>query len=234
MILHPGLVAQAYIDKTSGISESKTELGYKKEIIDENKPNNFELTLVCDLSSSMEGEKLRQQQLAAALVLEALAEFEDELRRERENDKLSLHVFSEVRAFSDEDYEIKPLSDKLTIKECVQSAGLLGRTISGTQDNTSLKKILDNIDEKKTEALNKNDLKKIVIVMSDGESGAKEEVRSLLGKLRQKGAIVVGVGITDAAESIKDTYAPEALVCDDVANLPKTLEKLLEKYLSEV
>lgn len=234
VILHPGLAAQAYIDKISGISDSRTELTYKKEVIDENKPNDFELTLVCDLSGSMEGEKLHEQQLAATLVLEALQEFEDKLRREREEQKLSLHVYSEVRGFSDEDYEIKPLSDNLTIKECVETARNLNKTIGGTADNTTLSQIFNSLDEKKLEAMEKGDLKKVVIVLSDGESGAKTEVRNLLNKLRNSKVIVIGVGMTKDAESIKGTYAPEAQVCYDISNLPKVLGELLEKYLNEI
>ena len=233
VILHPGLTTQAYIDKTSGISQSPTELTYQKEIIDENKPTDFEMTLVCDLSGSMDGEKLKQQKLATTLVLEALQEFEDELKIERENKKINLQVFSEVRAFSDEDYEIKPLSSELSVGDCVNTIKKISRTIGGTSDFLSLEKINKTLDEKKIKDIFEGNLKKIVIVLSDGESADKSRVMNNLKKLRDKGVIVIGVGMTKSAMAIKNTYKPEAQVCLDVSKLPILLKELLEKYLSQ-
>jgi len=77
-------------------------------------------------------------------------------------------------------------------------------------------------------------LKKIVIVMTDGDSDDAKRVQEQLGKLREIGVSVVGVGITEEGKSALTTYAPEARLCTEAPELAVVLGELLKEHLRDV
>jgi hypothetical protein len=46
--------------------------------------------------------------------------------------------------------------------------------------------------------------------------------------------VVIGVGITEAGEPVISTYAPNALVVEDVQKLPIVLGELLKEHLKDI
>ena len=58
--------------------------------------------------------------------------------------------------------------------------------------------------------------------------------RKVLNQFRENDVVVIGIGITKAGEAIRNTYAPDGLVCEEANNLASTVGALLEKYLEEL
>lgn len=246
VILDPSLVSQSYIDAQSGILDSRTQLKIKKIEYDENKPNNFEFTLVCDLSGSMDknqpGGKSYEQRLSAILIMEALTEFEEKLKDERLEKSLDLHILTEARGFADADEELKPLSDTFDYQARLKIARRLFRCDGGsTHDFDSLAAIDRDITETVRREMEKNDLKKVVLLITDGGSDnvrlAKKEKEALV----RAGVIVKAIQIGEVSNSNKEQFREvwhkpkkDGLACKNISQLVPTVKKLLEEFLSDL
>ncbi len=75
---------------------------------------------------------------------------------------------------------------------------------------------------------------KIVIVFTDGGSDDPARVQGVLKGLRDSGVIAIGVGITSGGAPVLSTYAPNALVVEDVSKLPIVLGELLKEHLKDL
>ena len=246
VIMDPSLISQAYIDAKSGVMDSRTQLKVKKIEYDEHKPNDFEFSLVCDLSGSMSenspGGKSYEQRLCAILIMEALDEFEEKLKSEREDKTLDLHVLTEVRGFGEGDEELKPLGDTIEYKFRVGMNKRLSNCDGGsTKDYKSLAKISESVSDEIKLKIEKNELKKVVLLITDGGSDdvdrAKVEKNALSGAGVIIKAIQIGqVGAEDKAKFARVWQKPEkdGYACKDVSQLVATVEKLLEEFLEEL
>ncbi len=203
---------------------------------------DFDVTIVVDRSGSMDerdeagNSKKYEQKKAAILLLEALKEFSDDLEEARVDLQYDLNVRTEVRSFGSETENeiLKPLSEELTEKQRVAAYKKLDSTPgASTKDFLALESLYESISEEDVEKIEASRLKKIILVLSDGESDDAEKVQQYLRQLRDKGVIVRGVGITDAASSIKQTYKPHALICKQADQLGVVLAELLKEYLTE-
>ncbi len=235
-VIDPGLLSQAKLDADVGISDSPVWLDYQKRPVEVVAPGGFEVTLVCDLSCSMEmpREKLVEERHCVILFLEALKDFHQLAETHRE-EMVELGVKSEVRGFGNFEIELKPLSSELkeitrieVFKNLASAPGL------ATWDYESLEAIREDTDQEKQRRLAAGELKKAVIVFSDGISSNPDRVQEELVKLRQMGVTVVGVGITRHARAIENTYSPESKVCDKVNQLPEILAELLREFTKEL
>ncbi len=143
-----------------------------------------EITLVCDRSGSMkEGAKLREQQKAAVLMMEALREFAERCDEEKINVEKPLEVRSEVYSFQDDSKDSTPLkkmSKELGEKERIEVASILSSVSGGTTDFVPLETIYKSLDEEAKKKITEGELKKIVIVFTDGESNDAERVKNIL------------------------------------------------------
>lgn len=244
VIFDPSLISQAYIDAQSGILDSRTQLKIKKEEHDENKPNNFEFTLICDLSGSMQSPNTKEieQRLSAILISEALAEFEENLKAERVEKHLDLHVMTEVRGFSESDEELKPMSDTIDYKTRVEIAKRLQNCNGGsTRDFESLAKIDKDINEETRRKIEKNDLKKIVLMITDGGSEDVRQAKKEKESLVKSGVIAKAIQIGEVSDNDKEKFKEvwqkpkkDGYSCKNVSNLVPTIEKLLEEFLSDL
>ena len=90
------------------------------------------------------------------------------------------------------------------------------------------------LSDEDAEKIKAKKLRKIVIVMTDGKSDNAARVGLALKELRDKGIIVIGIGITRGAQAIRKTYAPGALVCEQANQLAVVLSNLLAGYLQEL
>lgn len=198
---------------------------------------DFDVTLVADRSGSMDGVKAIEQRKAAALLLEALKDFCDELEEARKDIEYDLNVRTEAWSFGDEaQVEIlKPLSSELTEKQRVHVYKKLADANGNkTYDFMTLEKIRDNISEDDLRKIRAGKLKKIIIVMSDGQSHGVPRVQAVCNDLREKGIVIAGVGITLEGKSIETTYAPDGQVCENPSDLAKVLSDLLKNELKEL
>jgi nitric oxide reductase activation protein len=240
-MLDPGLLVQAKLDADIGIPDSPVWLKYKERPVEVIAPGGFEVTLVCDLSGSMEDpmEKLIEERRCTILFLEALKDFHQLAEKHRE-EMVELGVKSEVRGFGGPEFgktglELKPLSPELSEKMRIKVFKNLARA-PGTRtfDHLPLIAIRESIDDEKKKKLASGELKKAIIVFSDGLSHAQQQVKGELKTLRDMGVTVVGVGITRHARAIENTYSPEGKICDEVSQLAETLAELLKEFTKDL
>jgi hypothetical protein len=196
-----------------------------------------EITLVCDRSTSMSGSKLSEQRKAAVLLMEALREFAERCEEERTNVDKPLEVRSEVYSFQSSSEDTKPLkkmSKELGEKERIEVATTLSSVEGSTTDFIPLETIEKRIDADSRKKITDGELKKIVVVFTDGESDDPSRVRKILQKLREQGVVAIGVGITEDGKAALTTYAPDAKLAEKAEQLGKTLGELLQEHLADV
>ena len=235
-VLDPGLLTQAKIDADAGTVDTPVWRQYEKRPVEVTAPGSFEVSLVCDLSGSMESpiDKLVQQRQCAILFMEALKDFH-EMAEEAEHEMEPLSVKSEVRGFGDFEIDLKTLGPTLTeLTRIAVYKNLRSAPGASTWDYESLETIENSIDDEKRRLVAEKALKKAVIVFSDGQSSNAERVQQALKRLRDLGITVVGVGITEYAAAIENTYKPDGKVCKEVKELPETLSNLLKEFAKEL
>lgn len=198
-----------------------------------------EISLVCDRSGSMEeGSKLIEQRRAAVLAMEVLKEFADQSDEERVNLIRPLEVRSEIYSFqatSQDSTPLKAMSKELGEKERIDVAAVLSSAPGkATTDYQTLETIEGGMDDETKKKILEGDLKKIVIVFTDGVSSKVDRVKTVLGKLRKEGVVAIGVGITEKGKSALDTYAPDARLAEKAEDLPRVLGDLLKEHLANV
>lgn len=246
IIIDPSMISQAYIDAKAGVLDSRTQLKIRKEEYDENKPNDFEFTLVCDLSGSMDenqpGGKSYEQKMCAVLIMEALAEFEEKLKEERQEKSLDLHVLTEVRGFSEKDEELKEMSDTIDYSTRIKIAKRLSNCSGGaTRDFDSLAEIDKSVDEETRRKIENNDLKKIVLLITDGGSDDIRHAKKEKTALIKAGVITKAIQIGEVHDSDKEKFkevwqkpVKDGYSCENVSKLVPTVEKLLEDFLNDI
>ncbi len=229
--------AQLVADVKSGNLEPRV---WEDTEIREKKGDRFgevEITLVCDRSGSMtEGQKAREQQKSAVLVMEVLKEFAELCEDEKINIDKPLEVKSEVYGFGagEDNKPMKKMSIELGEAERIEVLKKLYNLPGTTTDFNCLEAIDGNLDDKIKTKIKIGELKKIVIVFTDGGSDSPSRVQGVLKSLRDNGVVTIGVGITEAGQLVLSTYAPNALVVEDVTKLPIVLGELLKEHLKDL
>ncbi|HMO78501.1 MAG TPA: VWA domain-containing protein [Candidatus Paceibacterota bacterium] len=211
-----------------------TEIKLKKDKLF----GEVEITLVCDRSSSMAGEKQREQQKALVLFMEALKRFNDILDDEEEVLEKPLLIKSEVYTFqadANDALPLKKMGKALSEKERIQSCTRV-QTVSGnsTTDFVPLESIERSLTTEVREKIKDGELKKVVIVFTDGDSDDPRRVQRVLATLRQGEVIVIGVGITESGKNVLTTYAPKATMAKKAEDLPTVLRETLTEILEGV
>ena len=203
----------------------------------------IEITLVCDRSGSMDeagGAKKIEQQKAAVMGMEALKEFADLADEERVSLDKPLEVRSEIYSFqagAADGTPLKAMSKELGEKDRIDIAAALGTAPgSGTNDFVPLEAIAANLsaDEELRKKILEGELKKIVVVFTDGGSDDAARVQKALKGLREAGVIVIGVGVTPSGVPALTTYAPEARLAETAEALPIVLGDLLKEHLKDI
>ncbi len=230
--------AQLVADVKSGNLQPKV---WEDTEIKEKKGDRFgevEITLVCDRSSSMdEGQKATEQQKSAVLVMEVLKEFAELCEAEKINIDKPLEVKSEIYSFASESEDkipLKKMSVELGEAERIKILKKLYDLPGSTTDFNCLEAIDSNLDDNTKNKIKIGELKKIVIVFTDGGSDNPARVQGVLKSLRDSGVVVIAVGMTKAGEPVLTTYAPNALVVEDVTKLTIVLGNLLKDHLKDI
>jgi hypothetical protein len=211
-----------------------TEIKLKKE----QKFGDVEITLVCDRSGSMEGQKQREQQKALVLFMEALKRFNDILDDEEVNVEKPLSIKSEIYTFQADMLDavpVKRMGKVLSEKERIMSCSKVSTTPgSKTTDFVPLEIIQKGLTSETIEKIQEGELKKIIIVFTDGDSSDASRVQSTCATLRGKGVVVIGVGITSEGKSALVTYSPQAMLAEKAEDLPLVLKDILKEVLMDV
>lgn len=230
-------LAESYVESKAGgkpaafreITRSKKEeIGY----------GSLDMTLINDLSGSMnEGMKLPMDRKSKLLFLESLADFQKEIKEaEYESGvSLGLEIKTETRAFGDfGDAELKPLSPDLSEKDRIAIWKKMHNASGGTPDYLSLETVEKSINDDYAKELKEKRKRKVVVVLSDGESQDSGRVQRALDNLRKKGVIVSAFDMTSSGQAVKETYKPDAEVIEDIRQLPKAMQNIILKYVSDL
>ncbi len=197
-----------------------------------------EITLVGDRSISMlEGGKAQEQQKAVVLFMEALKEFQDRLLEEATQLTKPLRVASEVYTFqsaAEDAIPRKQMSEELPEKDRIQVVSVLSTCAGTTTDFVPLETIAKNMSEETHREIEQGELKKIVVVFTDGGSDNPARVGRALEKLRTDGVVVVGVGVTQSGAPALTTYAPAARLAETADRLPIVLAEILQEHLADL
>lgn len=238
--------AQAYADVLAGKEETESWMTFRAKERPGESIGAFDVILVADGSQSMnEGAKKNAQRLCAVLLTESLREFAEELEERRETLDPDIQVRTALRAFGmggGGHIVLKELSPELTEKERCHFAKALGANFTGnTPDFLPLEAILRETPEEEWEEVRAGKLRKIIIVLTDGESYAPNLTDNAVARtmqacaaLREKGAKVVALGMTTAAKAVETTYAPDGQVTEKPEAIAATLGRLLKEFLSEL
>ncbi len=197
-----------------------------------------EITLVCDRSGSMkEGQKAEEQRKSAVLVMEVLKEFAELCEAEKINIDKPLEVKSEIYSFASESEDktpLKKMSTELGEAERINVLKKLYNLSGSTTDFNCLEAIDASLDNQIKTKIKIGELKKIVIVFTDGGSDNPAKVQGVLKNLRDSRVVAIGVGITSEGAPVLSTYAPNAQVVEEVSNLPRILGELLKEHLKDL
>jgi hypothetical protein len=199
---------------------------------------SLDMTLINDLSGSMnDGMKLPMDRKSKLLFLESLADFQKEIKEaEYESGvSLGLEVRTETRAFGDfGDMELKPLSPDLSEKDRIEIWKKLHKGNGGTPDYLSLEAVKKSINEDYMKELKEKRKRRVVVILSDGESQDPGRVQRALDNLRKKGVIISAFGMTSSSHAVKETYKPDAEVIEDIRQLPKAMQSIILKHISDL
>lgn len=232
--------AQLVADVKSGNLQPKV---WEDTEIKEKKGDRFgevEITLVCDRSDSMGehgGKKAEEQRKSAVLVMEVLKEFAELCEAEKINVDRPLQVKSEIYSFASSEEDTTPLkkmSVELGEAERIHVLKKLFDVPGSTTDFNCLEALDKNLDENSKRKITLGELKKVVIVFTDGDSDDPARVMGVLKSLRDNGVVTIGVGITSEGAPVLSTYAPNAQVVEDVQKLPIVLGELLKEHLKDL
>lgn len=198
-----------------------------------------QITLIGDRSGSMEqGGKSGEQQKATVLFMEALKEFRDRLLEEATNLQKPLSIESEVYTFqasSEDSRPIKQMSEELSERERIQVVSVLSSCPGpSTTDFIPLEAISQNLSDEARRDIQNGELKKIVVVFTDGGSDDVTRVGRALEKLRADGVVVVGVGVTQSGAPALTTYAPTGRLAETADRLPVVLADILQEHLADL
>lgn len=199
-----------------------------------------EITFVFDRSGSMDeegGKKKNEQQKAGVMGMEAFKEFADICEEERVNMEKPLEVRSEVYSFQDDENDMVPLkkmSKELSEKERVDICGELSSTSGSTTDFVPLETIFSNMNDELKKKIKEGEIKKIVIVFTDGGSDDISRVQKALENLRKAGVITVCVAITESGKPALDTYKPDGRLAETAEKLPAVLGDILKEHLKDI
>jgi flagellin-specific chaperone FliS len=197
-----------------------------------------EISLVCDCSDSMnEGGKIHEQMKSVVLVMEALKDLQDLSEEENVNLIKPLEIRSEVYSFkssSDDSKPIKKMSKELSEKERIDVMSAISSAPGSTTDFVPLESIYASLEKEVKDKVREGELKKIVIVFTDGGSDDTSRVSSILQKMREDGLVVIGIGVTESGAPALTTYAPEAKLAETAVKLPLVLGDILKEHLADV
>ncbi len=126
------------------------------------------------------------------------------------------------------------MSKELGEKERIDVMTKISSAPGGTTDFIPLEKIKSGIDKETHRKIEDGELKKIVIVFTDGDSNDPVRVGRVLKELRETGVIVIGVGITEDGRAALTTYAPGAQLAEQAEKLSVILAEVLKDSFSGI
>ena len=215
------------------------------ELVDS--PERIEVSLVVDCSGSMGGAGEDAARRTAALLMYSLKDFNDELERTRSRTHSVLKTDSQVIVFGSTAKEVKPFAkgkgNAQADADIIKSISTIDSSLGGTNDEEALLMIRDGVTGEQKKRIGEKKLKKIVFVITDGESQDPFASRAVMEELAGEGIIMVGFQIGGQSEVFDRTWRGDESgkgtikginAGDDIRRLPKRLMDELGDLLGNI
>jgi len=230
VILDPSNLAQTLVDLKSGIKNPPSAfLDYEKHEAMKEANGKFDCFLAVDCSGSMSGNRCTEARRAASIFLEGLSAFQRQIENREQQGSFDLDwdVRTSIYKFGSGAEEIKSLSNSLSEKERLDVFSSIDSG-GGTEDYLALEQIYDRIATEISSNAEIKSRRRIVIVITDGESSDSERLSQSIDKLKKLNVSILAIGIETDSIGIY----PSGKSINDVKSLAETLSELLKKEIS--
>lgn len=208
-------------EKAKGISAVQSKAWQKREIPLE---KDYAITLLNDLSGSMQGEKIREDFKAKIVLSEVLNR---------------LSIKNEILGFNDRIYEYKPFDEPMS-KEVRSKMGGMLREVSDSSDTGKARWNDDGwaLEQASMRLAREKANEKFLIVLSDGlpeESPLHPRSRYELGKMvervmKETDQKLIGVGIGSGTRHVEGYY-PHSMADVTVEDMAERLADLIREVI---
>jgi uncharacterized protein YegL len=233
-ILNPNTLAQTVTDLKTGVPQPpQAFLEYGIRVAEREAEGSYDCYLVVDDSGSMSGEKSGQARLAAMIFLEGLGAFERQIREQEQQQGIQLKwdVRTSVFTFGNSASEVKPIGPELTDKSRLDVQKAISGGSGGTADFLALEAIATQIEDEILKDPSSKGRRRLVYVITDGESNDTSRLGAILKKLNSLEVEVVGIGIVDG--SVEAVYPKGSKTIASAKDLPQTLVDSMEASMSQ-
>jgi uncharacterized protein YegL len=233
-ILNPNTIAQTVTDLKTGVPQPpQAFLEHGIRVAEREAEGSYDCYLVVDDSGSMSGEKSGQARLAAMIFLEGLGAFERQIREQEQQEGIQLKwdVRTSVFTFGSSATEVKPIGPELTDKSRLDVQKAISGASGGTADYLALEAIASQIEDEILKDPSSKGRRRLVYVITDGESSDTSRLGAILKKLNSLEVEVVGIGIVDG--SVEAVYPKGSKTIASAKDLPQTLVDSMEASMSQ-
>jgi uncharacterized protein YegL len=224
VLLDPDNLARTVIQMRSGHEDDmRPYMDYEQKELSRELNGKLDLWLIVDTSVSMSGTKSKVAAESAVAVLEGLDDFNQQIAETSQSlgYELDFDARTAVLTFSDGVATAKPLGKSLTVKERISAVGGIQNVRGGTADFLGIDAVAEHYAREPAD-----DRKKVIIVLSDGESNDTSKLSVALGKVKKvPGMNVFAVGIE--SPDAEKNYAPNGKTIQNVSELPATLSTMV-------
>lgn len=239
--LNPGTLAVGAAAIKAGNLEPEIFVDYEPEKVVEKHPNKIELSLRADGTGSVDQDtsKIIAQRRTVVLFLEAIQMFREKVAEANFHGAgIDLQLFTDIHQFSDTDEEIISPTNKIdhVTRVKVHKTLTSGLLKGGNNEVPMFNNLLADLTPEKIAGMRTRDLKKIVIIMTDG--GTEVNAKSYIAQMREKAGAeknfaVGAIGYGSDGAAVESVYHPVGVYCPQVAQLADAFEKMLAAMLDE-
>ncbi len=222
----------------------------------ENLPSDIELTVIWDWSGSMNtpDEKRIYQKYSFFSIFEWFEEFKHQISRIKKKLIKPITVHTEWFMFvwkkqknqrnkwsNAEVIKLKELWPDLLEEEKIEAFNALDKcNWTKTNDYDWIQSVIEYMEwqsDEYREKIKSGEIKKIVTVLTDGESSNKVLMKKKIAELRSLWVIVYWIGITKSAGAVVELFASgdsglwKWLICENPTKIPMVLRKLFAPHI---
>jgi uncharacterized protein YegL len=231
-VLNGDMLAGAVAGIRSGGEVGAIYSDISEEILLAPDSGGFDFYLLVDRSTSMSGQKMKLAAEATMAIVEGLASCHQKVLAAQNafGVELGLDVATNVMLFGDNVEVLKPTGEQLSEEERMTIFTRTKQVEGGTGDYLALEKVLKEIEDGEEGSFAK-DRKKVIIVVTDGQSGNVQRARTTVDKLRQHAqTVVMGIGI--GADDATRLYSPDGQRVDRIDVLADVLVQIVKSQIA--
>lgn len=225
-LLDPDRLVQTVIDIQNNIPHPPAYKEYETKNVEAQAVGKTDYVFLFDCSGSMRYDQKKQHAASSVVIcLEALSAMQRDLERTeaQQNAELDLDIRTAMYTFGNEATCVKPLSTKVSDKERMDA---YGAALRPRGDKTCDFLALEAIETLPAAP----DRRRIIVVVSDGQSSDSGRAASAISRLRASGWFVYGVALgKDGDESL---YKPTSSRVEEPRQLPEALARFIKATMS--